>query len=508
MATNVNTTRKFLQRLTFHVAVAIVFVSSLFSVVNAGITGKKELERIEKENLRLKEELRLSKFVILNGQEIQKELFYIMFTMVMVVTVLEVRPYLKCSSSSSVTCKTSTTSVSESAIGTETADIASLKGNRINSDNGKTVDFVIVGCGLPKRGMGWYHLTQILEMPNVNVRGVVEPFFCNPDLCQSPPKSFSDLVSSLKTKGVPCVSKISDLGPFTKTTICLIAGRTVDNPKLFTQCITNGAKVIYLEKPGAPSVPELVVMKNLAEANNVKVYIGYNKNVTPYVQKALNLKNELLAKDPSKKAEVFFCHNNSYEVKDLPECFSRNAEGMMKNMAVHEMALLVTFFGVTVDTIAKFQVNKSPLFSEQVTVWKEGTSMPNPEYITDFSRVAFRITTKEGTSVSVMADRCGGNVSFAAVKGDNGEQVQKFEFPDSDTMARVDELIKNDPEMMPYFFVQSDDYAELKNRVVDATLNGTNAEGVATIQIGIDALKLAEYSTKELRAALEKKTKS
>ena len=37
---------------------------------------------------------------------------------------------------------------------------------------------------------------------------------------------------------------------------------------------------VYLEKPGAPTVAELESMATLAEAKGVKVFMGYNKNVT------------------------------------------------------------------------------------------------------------------------------------------------------------------------------------------------------------------------------------
>lgn len=360
---------------------------------------------------------------------------------------------------------------------------------------GDTLDVVIVGCGLPKRGMGWYHLTQLLEMEDVTVAGVVEPFFQNKKLCTSPPPAWTELVSSLKEEDVPSTKSVTELPKFTKSTLCLIAGRTSDNPALFKACVDHGAKFIYLEKPGAPSVEKLQEMAAYAKAKDVKVYLGYNKNVTPYVQKAL-VKSKSV-----KGAHVQFVHNNSYDINELPECFTRNAEGMMKNMAIHELALLVYFFGVTVDTISEIKVHKDKAVTEALTVWVPGTAMPNAKYITDFSRVSFTVTTKAGVSVSVAANRCGGNVSHALVTDADGKDVAKFEFPDAETQAKVDEQVAADPEMMPYFFVQSDDYLVLKDRVVKSALKGTEAESVATIETAIEALRLAEHLTKELTAA-------
>jgi len=371
----------------------------------------------------------------------------------------------------------------------------------VNKVGDKTLDVVLVGCGMPKRGMGWYHLTQLLEMENANVIGMVEPFFLNPTLCPTPPAAFTELVTQLEAagNGVVCTDSVSKLAKFEeKDTMCLIAGRTNDNPKLFKECVDQGAKVIYLEKPGAPTVAELQEMSDLAESKGVKVYLGYNKNVTPYVQKALALQKE------NAGSSITFCHNNSYATNELNECFTRNREGMLKNMAIHELALLVSFFGVTVDTVKDFNLNTHTLFTEKLSVWVPGTVVPNDEYISDFSRIGFSVTTKDSdNSVSVMADRCGGNVSFASVKNADGVEIEKFNFPDEETQKKVEKQCEEDPEMMPYFFVQSDDYSTLKNLVVDSALSGEPAQSVATIQIAIEALKLAEYFTEEAGRVLD-----
>lgn len=359
----------------------------------------------------------------------------------------------------------------------------SYKGNNPSAK----LDVIIVGCGLPKRGMGWYHLTQLMEMKNVNMKAVVEPFFMNPALCSDMPPAFADLVSEYSKLGVQFTKSVEELPRFEKKTVCLVAGRTADNPKFFQKCLDQGASCIYLEKPGAPSVAELKDMKAAAEIFGASVYVGYNKNVTPYVTKALAKAKTV------KGSRVSFVHNNSYKEPELPECFSRNSEGMIKNMAVHELALLVTFFGVTVETIKEFKVFRDKSVSRKLTLGKH----------TDFSKASFQITTTDGTTVAVRADRCGGNVSWATVLDQRGsKELARFEFPDAQEISKVEAQSKADPEMMPYFFVQSDDYLELKNRVVDACLTGKKAEGVATITVAINALKLAEYATDKLNKEL------
>ena len=100
--------------------------------------------------------------------------------------------------------------------------------------------------------------------------------------------------------------------------------------------------------PGAPTVAELRSMKAEAESANVSIMMGYNKNVCKYVRKAREY-----AASNGPNARVTFVSNNTYEptAESLGECFERNAEGMLKNMAIHELALLASFYDVTVDNI-------------------------------------------------------------------------------------------------------------------------------------------------------------
>merc|ERR1719247_3623023 len=153
-------------------------------------------------------------------------------------------------------------------------------------------------------------------------------------------------ISELEIKGL--VDAVMQ-GP----TIALISGRTADNPRLLKEVIAAGCTHVYLEKPGAPTVAELEEMVAYAKEKGVPVYMGYNKNVTPYVRKAL----EFEGKTPG--ASTTFVHNNAYKPEELGECFERNAEGMLKNMAIHELALLVTYYGVKGDNIKTVTPDKA-----------------------------------------------------------------------------------------------------------------------------------------------------
>merc|ERR1712127_892548 len=239
------------------------------------------------------------------------------------------------------------------------------------------------------------------------------------------------------------------------------------------------------------TVVELEAMKTEADAASVEVLMGYNKNVCKYVRKARQF---AATADGS---HVTFVSNNTYEntAESLGECLERNAEGMLKNMAIHELALLVSFYDVSVDNI------------ESVTADKEFSSLqtlpgPSGKDFTDFDKIKFTIKTKNGNEVSVSADRCGGTDSYATVtKGD--EEIFRYYMPDEDDKKLVDELTAKYPTAMPYFFTQDPDYITVKERVAKHTVDGKPAEGVATIQIAIDTLKVAEYLTPLLSEQLK-----
>jgi len=292
--------------------------------------------------------------------------------------------------------------------------------------------------------------------------------------------------------GAKFCKSVSDL-EVTGPTLALISGRTADNPRLLKEVIDLGVSAVYLEKPGAPTVAELEEMREYAKSKGVPVYMGYNKNVTPYVRKAL----EVAKKTPG--SQTTYVHNNAYTPDQLPECFERNAEGMLKNMAIHELALLATYWGVTVDNIKS--VTPDADFSSCQTL-----TGPSGKEFTDFSKVGFTIETKDGNVITLYIDRCGsdsGGNSIAIVSKD-GKEVFRAETPDEELKKYCEQAAKEDPEMMPYFFLQSDDYKTLKSLATEAVLSGSKAppEGMATIEIAVDALKVAEYLTPVLQQAL------
>jgi len=356
-------------------------------------------------------------------------------------------------------------------------------------------EVILVGCGAPNRGMGWYHAVQMLEKkcPSASLDFIVEPWFMGAGGEGPGGPEFKEWQAESEAKyGVKFATSLEDLPPPAAPRLALISGRTADNPRLLTESIAYGSKCIYLEKPGAPTVIELQQMAKEAEDAGVEVLMGYNKNVCKYVRKT----REFAETVPG--SHVTFVSNNAYEntPESLGECFERNAEGMLKNMAIHELALLVSFYDVSVDNI------------ESVTADKEFSSLqtlpgPSGKDYTDFDKIKFTIKTKTGKEVSVAADRCGGTDSYATVSDASGEEAFRYYMPDEEDKKLVEELTAQYPTAMPYFFTQDPDYITVKERVAKHTVDGEPADGIATIGIAVETLKVAEYLTPILQEQLK-----
>jgi len=165
-------------------------------------------------------------------------------------------------------------------------------------------------------------------------------------------------------------------------------------------------------------------------------------------------------------------------------------------MAIHELALLVTFYGVTVSTIASVKVD-----NERSSL----RTIPGPsgKLFTDFDKVKFTVTTTAGETACVVADRCGGDVSYAMV-ADKASKAELFRYsmPDEDDVAGVASLRAKLPRAMPYFLAQDADYVALKDLVGRHCLTGAGADAVATLDVATEAMKVAEYLTPLLMAKL------
>jgi predicted dehydrogenase len=362
-----------------------------------------------------------------------------------------------------------------------------------------TVSVLLVGCGAPKRSMGWYHAEQLIagRCPSAKLQYIVEPFYMNDSISKGAPgyDEFHQWKQETQTKhGVrffATAQEVPAVGDDDKLRMGIIASRTADNPALFDACVVD-CGVIYLEKPGAPSVSELQAMQIKAIQHKTKVYMGFNKNVSSYLTKT----REFAAKLES-PADVTFVHNNAYDKNDLAECFERNSEGMLKNMAIHELAILATFYGVAVETISSVTADKE--FSSCQTL----VGPSSGRVFTDFDKLKFKITTKSGKGANIAADRCGGDDSVGIVTDSaTGKVLARYSMPDESTVANIPHLETLYLGSMPYFFTQDPDYCTLKERVAKAYVQSSEPDGVATIETAIQSLLLAEYLTPLLQYQL------
>lgn len=146
-------------------------------------------------------------------------------------------------------------------------------------------------------------------------------------------------------------------------------------------------------------------------------------------------------------------HNNDYTKDNLEECFVRNREGMLKNMACHELAILVKYFGLTLRDC------------------EERAELLKCEYLTlggvsDFSQLEFAVQT-DVTRVTAKIDRCGGNnFGFSVVESKNGEE-RRGVVP-ADEQAFQDELKSNPEIQVGYLVMQKQMYVDAISSFISA----------------------------------------
>merc|ERR1719201_706512 len=142
--------------------------------------------------------------------------------------------------------------------------------------------------------------------------------------------------------------------------------------------------------------------------------MGFNRNFSKYVQEALGVFN----RQGAGKASMTLARKDTFSSEEaIDECFERNAEGMMKNMLCHELMVLISYFGLTVDSIREVVADRSYTVSEV----RRGHR--------DFTRIRFTLILKSGQEFTVAGDRRGGEHAEAIVHV-NGKAVHTAVRPD------------------------------------------------------------------------------
>ncbi len=130
-------------------------------------------------------------------------------------------------------------------------------------------EVILVGCGAPLRGMGWYHAVQMLggECPSAKLCHVVEPWFLGPGAEGPGGPEFAEFMKQYTD--VQFHRSLADVPPVAEGVkrLALISGRTADNPRLLGESIAAGCSVVYLEKPG-----ELMILA---------WYVSLRKQISP-----------------------------------------------------------------------------------------------------------------------------------------------------------------------------------------------------------------------------------
>lgn len=326
--------------------------------------------------------------------------------------------------------------------------------------------------------MGWYHAMQLLNgrIPGARLTSIVSPTGLEKG---STLLEWAEGQPQIQEGSLKLYSSVAEMvaeDPPTHTSVVIIACRTSDMPQRLRDTIDHGFRFVYLEKPGASSPDELEKLAKHSQENGAKVYMGYNKNVAGFVQAA----RDEHSKVPG--SAICFEHNNAYKPDELDSCFESNSEGMLKNMAIHELMLAVTFFGFSVSALKTVELDKG--FSK---CEKRGR-------FADFSRIKFTMTNVDGKSMTIKADRCGGNTSKAVVTKDGEELVSKV-MPDKEDEKRVAKLDAAMPGVTSYLHAQDEQYLAFKVALCRHALGGPPPEGMATIQQGVEVLHLAEHLT-------------
>mmetsp|Transcript_37000 Transcript_37000/g.85394 ORF Transcript_37000/g.85394 Transcript_37000/m.85394 type:complete len:404 (+) Transcript_37000:49-1260(+) len=354
----------------------------------------------------------------------------------------------------------------------------------------KPVPVMILGCGTPGRSMGWYHAVQLLEgrCPSLQLHTIVEPFLLGPGAGSKDGDAFREWVAK-EASTVQICQKAKDAKDLPGgSMLAIVACRTADMPGLFQEAIEAGCTHVLMEKPGAASPEELRQMASTARDKGIETFVGYNKNASMYAAEAQKQLRKLTANEGMQGVVVEYYHGNAFRPMDLAECFPRCAEGIMKNMCCHELALLVAFHGLELSTLATVDVDKA------------NTSLETHGGCTDFSRIALDITMTDGRRLRLQADRCGGQLSSASVYV-AGVKELRAEMPSPQHKQIITELEVRRPGAQAYFYAQDREYALVKEWCAAAVMSKP-APGLVSLEQAAKVLELAGYLTEVLTKAV------
>jgi hypothetical protein len=101
---------------------------------------------------------------------------------------------------------------------------------------------VLIGCGAPLSGMGWWHALQLLDgkVPSASLKHVVEPFMLGAGKSSPGGVKFAEFAAGPQCEGVNFARDLGELPKPAGPRLALISGRTGDNPRLLSEAIAAG----------------------------------------------------------------------------------------------------------------------------------------------------------------------------------------------------------------------------------------------------------------------------
>lgn len=227
------------------------------------------------------------------------------------------------------------------------------------------------------------------------------------------------------------------------------------------------------------------------QAAGIATCIGYNKCVAKYTDMALTC-----AHSSQGPVDVTLVHHNDYASDSLPEVFERCGEGMLKNMACHELSLAVCAFGLRAVDIREKDGAPS------VTIDTANSSLETHGGRTDWARLAFTVhlgsrdepASDDGTdapseergeapnvrSIKLVEDRCAGDSSAIRIGTDEALPKQ-FDWPLAEEREAVGSLLKAEPTMRTILAVAYPTYLEAKQRVFAHIESTWRADGCSEV---------------------------
>ena len=189
----------------------------------------------------------------------------------------------------------------------------------------------------------------------------------------------------------------------------------------------------------------------MADQHKLVIALGFNRHVAHFALSVRDAMEHVSGDD----CHVTYTATNTYNPSELEECFSRNAEGIAKNMTTHELALAVDMHGCTVDNIRGIDIIRGET---------ELLALGGYE---DFKSLTVRLhmdsTVAPLGSITIGAHRCAEKNDVIGCVHAGKDLVAKVHYHPGSISDDVANRMESYPEMLSYFPTQWNDYIKIKN---------------------------------------------